>query len=86
MKEVREVKIKSYEKETDYEPHEITIVEVDGEEIGRGRYGGEPEDNCRFRDYGWVECILKTLAEELGAKVEVEEKTIPADEWEKADY
>ena len=80
------VTIKSYSKETDYEPQEVTIVEVDGKEIGRGRYGGEPEDNCRYRDYDWVEFLLERLAKELGAEVERNVKRIASEEWEAADY
>lgn len=80
------VKIKSYDMETDYEPSEITIVEIDGKEIGRGRYGGEPEDNYRFRHYGWVENLIGKVAKALGAEVEKEVKTLTPEEWEQADY
>ena len=52
---------------------DMTIVEVDGEIIGSGRYGGEPEDNMQCRDYDWVEKLLKTLAEKLGAEVVMQE-------------
>lgn len=47
---------------------------VDGELIAEGYYGGEPEDNCRIRDYLWVEKALATLAEKLGAKVSITEE------------
>jgi hypothetical protein len=50
---------------------EQTVVEVDGIKIGEGIYGGEPEDNARRRDYKWVEPLLKTLSEKLGAEVEI---------------
>lgn len=80
------VTIKSYNKKTDYEPQEITIVEIDGIEVGRGTYGGEPEDAYRCRDYGWVEILIEKVAEKLGAKVELDVKTLTPDEWEQADY
>ena len=52
-----------------------TEVLVDGVLIGQGSYGGEPEDNSRWRDYRWVEPLLKKLAEVLGASVEIERVT-----------
>lgn len=61
--------------------NEMTIVEVDGKEIGRGWYGGEVEDNYRFRHYGWVEILLKRLAESLGA--EIDKQLIEGEEAEK---
>jgi hypothetical protein len=51
---------------------EETEVYVDGELIGRGSYGGEPEDNYRFRDYAWVEDLIVKLAKKLGADVTIE--------------
>jgi len=68
------VKIKSiyyYDKDS-FEQYETTIVEIDGKEIGKGHYGGEPEDNTRGRDYKWVELLLEKIAKELGADVEIE--------------
>lgn len=50
-------------------------VYVDGVFVAGGGYGGEPEDNCRCRDYAWVEKALKSLSETLGATVRIEEKT-----------
>ena len=47
-------------------------VFIDGKSLGVEMYGGEPEDNCRGRDYSWVEPLLKQLAELLGAEVEIE--------------
>lgn len=44
-------------------------VSVDGEYVGGGYYGGEPEDNYRFRQYAWVEELVEALAAKLGAKV-----------------
>lgn len=52
----------------DYE-YETIKVYVDDKLIGEGVYGGEPEDNSRSRDYGWVETIIENLAKELGATV-----------------
>lgn len=52
------------------DPYYETRVYVDGEFIGRGDYGGEPEDNSIFRGYDWVQPILAKLAEKLGAEVE----------------
>jgi hypothetical protein len=46
-------------------------VYIDGQLIGEGRYGGEPEDNSRYRDYYWVECLIQNLAKTLGAEVEI---------------
>lgn len=47
-------------------------VIVDGEVIGTGDYGGEPEDNCEYRDYKWVKELLVTLARRLGAEATIE--------------
>lgn len=46
---------------------------VDGEIIGTGEYGGEPEDNCEYRDYKWVKTMLVTLANKLGATSKIVE-------------
>lgn len=62
-----------------FDREESTILLVDGVEIGQGYYRGEPEDNCRSRDYKWVEQLLKKLAESLGADVEVVEEEIKVD-------
>lgn len=48
---------------------EETQVYVNGEHIGGGRYGGEPEDNMRSRKYAWVETVIERLAHKLGADV-----------------
>ena len=45
-------------------------VELDGQEIGGGTFGGEPEDNTENRDYSWVTPLVKRLAQKLGADVE----------------
>ena len=46
------------------------VFKLDGEIIGFGNYGGEPEDNMRCRDYHWVETIIARISVALGAKVE----------------
>jgi len=51
---------------------ERTKVYVDDELIVEGWYGGEPEDNARYRDYGWVEDGFVDLAKALGVEVVVE--------------
>lgn len=50
---------------------EAVKVLVDDEEIGTYYYGGEPEDNARYRDYYWIEPLLMSLAKKLGAEVEI---------------
>lgn len=47
-------------------------VEVDGENIGGGRIGGEPEDNCEYRDYSWIRPMVRALSLALGVKAEEE--------------
>lgn len=42
---------------------------VDGDRLITGYVGGEPEDNMYYRDYGWIDGALRTLAEALGATV-----------------
>lgn len=44
-------------------------VYVDGELVGGGDFGGEPEDNCECRDYSWVRPLLRKLSERLGARL-----------------
>lgn len=55
----------------DWRDFEEVEVLVDGETVGIGWYGGEPEDNCRGRTYSWVEGLLVKLAKSLGADVTV---------------
>ncbi len=69
----KKVTIKSITLQDDYDISEMTVVEVDGKEIGRGRYAGEPEDNFRFRDYSWVESLLEKLSKELGAEADIQQ-------------
>lgn len=69
---MKTVTIKSLSRTINYDTLEKTVVLVDGVEIGGGSYGGEPEDNCRYRDYSWVEMLIKRLAETLDAKVLIE--------------
>lgn len=45
-------------------------VKVDGETVGGGSFGGEPEDNMELRDYAWVRPLIESLAKALGAEVE----------------
>lgn len=67
----RRVEIKRRITDRDYEDEVIGVeVFIDGKSIGRGGFGGEPEDNSENRDYGWVIPMLNKLAKELGAEVE----------------
>jgi len=59
-----------------YGIEETTEVYVDGNKIGEGYFQGEPEDRLRCRDFDWVTPLLKTLAESLGAKVEIVKEEI----------
>lgn len=45
-------------------------VWVDGERVGGGVVGGEPEDNNIYRDYKWIVPLLHELSLRLGAAVE----------------
>lgn len=59
-----------------FEPCEGTYsqtvrITVNGVVVASGRYGGEPEDNTRTRDYRWVERAVSAVARALGADVEV---------------
>ena len=74
MKKVLIKSITTENKYTDYRD-EVEVF-INGKSLGRGVYGGEPEDNSRGRDYSWVEPLLKQLAEELGAEVEIEKINI----------
>jgi len=47
------------------------VVLVDGAEVARGSYGGEPEDNTCYRDYSWVRDAIETVSKKLGAEVEL---------------
>jgi hypothetical protein len=66
-KPLLEVVTVEYEREWDY--YERVKFFLDGEYVGSGRFGGEPEDNTRYRDYAWVDDIIKTIATRLGAEV-----------------
>ena len=48
-------------------------VFVDKKLVGTGYFGGEAEDNKRYRTYRWVQDTLARLATALGASVRVEE-------------
>lgn len=68
---MKKVQIHSITYENNWgETRESIEVFVDGINIGYGTYGGEPEDNVRYRTYGWVEPLILRLAKELGADVE----------------
>jgi hypothetical protein len=45
---------------------------VDGELVGTGWYGGEPEDNTWSRSYAWVDEVIAKIAVKLGADVVTE--------------
>ena len=47
-------------------------VFVDGKLVDEGYFGGEVEDNSRFRHYSWVIPMLEKLSTELGAEVTLE--------------
>jgi hypothetical protein len=51
-------------------------VEVDGQLVTTGDYGGEPEDNCECRTYAWVKEALSDLAKALGAEVVITERYV----------
>lgn len=53
----------------DWRYYEEVEIYLDGEKIAEGFYGGEPEDNLRYRTYSWVDDAIKELGEKLGAKV-----------------
>lgn len=55
-------------------------IELDGKQIADGSYGGEPEDNCRYRSYGWVQGAIRAVAEALGAKVVSVKEELAEDE------
>ena len=52
-------------------PYDEIVVWADDVFVGRGAFGGEPEDNLRCRDYDWVQPLIENLSQKLGAKVEV---------------
>ena len=66
------VQLKFEYTDTGYSHFDTIEVFVNGKSIGKGYYGGEPEDNSRSRDYVWVEEVIKSLAKELGATVQVQ--------------
>jgi len=57
---------------------EVVSIDVflDGERIGCGNFGGDPEDNSFYRDYSWVLPLIKKLGEELGAEIEEETEAL----------
>lgn len=68
MKNVKVVMSEITTPRNDYPRYELNVF-VDGELIGGGGYGGEPEDNTHYRDYKWVQELVVELAKELGAEV-----------------
>lgn len=76
------VKIRSIENWDAWVRPELTAVEIDGKLIGGGTYGGETEDNSRYRHYAWVEDLIEKLAEALGAEVEIVEEEVDEDAFE----
>lgn len=74
------VEIRSINEEGGYDIFERTEVWVDGVLLGDGSYGGEPEDNRRYRDYRWVEGLLAKLAKACGAEVECTNVTVVEEE------
>ena len=42
---------------------------VNDEKVAEGFYGGEPEDNLRYRTYKWVDEAFKAVIEKLGVEV-----------------
>ena len=68
-------------RDTDYgTPQQSTEIFVDGVSIGRGRFGGEPEDNSKDRDYDWVDGLIEKLAKSLGADVTLTSVIEPDDD------
>jgi len=53
-----------------YESNVELTVTLDGKVIGKGSYGGAPEDNREYRTYSWVRPLLGDLAKALGADVD----------------
>lgn len=77
----RKLVIKSTEERAD-DGYTRSEFWLDGMLIGKGHYGGEPEDNLKCRDYDWVETIITRVAKGLGAEVSEE---VLADEEEEDD-
>lgn len=66
-----EVKITENQWRSPGEGHLLRII-VDGEEIESYPDRGEPEDNCFYRDWSWIDDELRR-AYELGRQHEKEE-------------
>ena len=67
---MHKVIIKRIKSIDEYGETHSTAVTVDGNFVGGGFYGGEPEDNSMYRTYKWVEPLLVALSKALGAKIE----------------
>ena len=70
---MKKLTIKTVTLRDDYDSRDKDEFYIDGEKIGEGYYGGEPEDNLRYRDYAWVPEIIEKIAKRLGADVETEQ-------------
>ena len=82
------VEIKQVHFTNDYdEEWSAELIYVDGELVARGTYGGEPEDNRRYRTYAWVPEAFRKLAAALGAEVVMSGKAASsAEEFEDLVY
>jgi hypothetical protein len=60
---------------TDAEHSSITVL-VDGEQVGGGYVGGEPEDNLICRDYAWIVPMIAALGKAIGADVSQDLKEV----------
>lgn len=78
------VEIKQVTLKSDYEDTERSaeLVYVDGVLVAKGTYGGEPEDNKRYRTYSWVPNALSKLALALGADVVMSGSEVTSEEYE----
>lgn len=65
----------------DYDDREATRVYINDILIGEGTYGGDPEDNCSYRTYSWVEPLLLELGRHLDNGAKIEDRTITWDEY-----
>lgn len=63
------VKMVFKDKGSDWESYQSVEIYVNDELVSEGSYGGEPEDNSRYRDYSWVESAIAKVALKLGATV-----------------
>jgi len=64
-----------------YDMREKDEFYLDGEKIGEGYYGGEPEDNSKGRDYRWVSEVIQKIAESLGAELELKQDRVNKEDF-----